>query len=289
MNILLGADPDNQTMRLRPIPCLLAMALLAGPAFAAQWLGWPPKPTSPASATPEPASAAVRLRFAGKGTQREAWVDNDLSGPVEIRIDSARARSGFPLQRTLPGRGSHLIARLPADAPLSLKLTAVPGKPGTTAQVTDYSFPLLLSQVRVGQAPEGRFSHGDVENRQAFDFAAPIGTPVIAARGGTVMQIEGRFSDTPGQLDEANFIRILHPDGSMAVYAHLQRGSMDVVPGQHVDTGQVLARSGNSGYSSGPHLHFAVQVNRGMQLESVPVKIETDAGELRLPRTTAQP
>ena len=51
----------------------------------------------------------------------------------------------------------------------------------------------------------------------------------------------------------------------------------------------MLARSGNSGYSSGPHLHFVVQVNRGMRLESVPVKIQTNAGELRLPRTSAQP
>lgn len=289
MNIFPAVDHDNQAMRLRPALCVLAAMLLAGPTVAAQWLSWPPKQTHPVSLATEPAAAAVRLRFAGKGQQREVWVDNDLSGPVEIRVDSARPQGGLPLQRSLPGRGSYLLARLPADAPHSLKLTAVPGMPGASVNATDYRFPLLLPRVRVGQAPEGRFSHDDVENRQAIDFAAPIGTPVIAARAGTVMQVEDRFGDAPGQLDEANFVRILHVDGSMAIYAHLERGSMEVVPGQHVDTGEILARSGNSGYSSGPHLHFAVQVNRGMRLESLPVNIQTNAGELRLPRNTTQP
>ncbi len=279
---------DNQTMRLRPALPLLLVALMLGPADA-QWLGWPPKPASPSSTANEPAAAAVRLRFAGHGAMRELWVDNDLSGPVEVRIDSARVRPGFPLQRTLPGHGSYLLAHLPKDAPLSLRLTAVPGTPGAHAQAIGYRFPLQLPEVRVGQAPQGRFSHVDAENRQAIDFAAPIGTPVIAARAGTVMQVEERFGDTPGHLDEANFVRILHADGSMAVYAHLQRGSLEVAPGQRVEAGQMLARSGNSGYSSGPHLHFVVQVNRGMRLESVPVKIQTNAGELRLPRTSAQP
>ena len=274
-------------MRFPPVLVLIVLALLVGPVHA-QWLGWPPKTAGPTHVVAEPA-AAVRLRFAGQGAMREVWVDNDISGPVEVRIDTKLRRSGFPLQHTLAGRGNHLLARLPADASLSLRLTAIPGNPQSNADATRYHFPLLLPQVRIGQAPEGRFSHGDAENRQAIDFSAPIGTPVIAARAGTVMQVEDRFGNAPGRLDEANFVRVLHEDGSMAIYAHLERGSMEVAPGQRVAVGEVLARSGNSGYSSGPHLHFAVQVNRGMRLESIPVKIETSAGELRLPRNATQP
>ena len=273
-------------MRLRHI-LLLALVLPVMPAHA-QWLGWPPKATASVHVTAQP-TAAVRLRFAGQGEARELWVDNDVSGPVEVRIDTPRPQRGFPLQRTLQGRGSQRLARLPADASLSLRLTAVPGSPLANANDARYRFPLLLPQVRIGQAPDGRFSHVDVENRQAIDFSAPIGTPVIAARAGTVMQVEDRFGNTPGRLDEANFVRVLHEDGSMAIYAHLARGSMEVAPGQHVAVGEVLARSGNSGYSSGPHLHFAVQVNRGMRLESIPVRIETTSGELRLPRNATQP
>lgn len=276
-------------MRYRPTFTLFIAALFVGSVHAAQWLGWPPKPTSSTAHTPAQPTAAVRLRFAGAAGAREVWIDNDVSGPVEVRVVAASPSAGFPLQRMLPSRGAYLIARVPTDATIKLQLKAVPGASDATPASSSYHYPLLLPEVRIGQAPEGHFSHADVENRHAIDFAAPIGTPVIAARAGTVMQVEDRFSDAPGRLNEANFIRILHDDGSMAIYAHLERGSVEVAAAQRVETGTVLAKSGNSGYSSGPHLHFSVQVNRGMRLESMPVKIETPAGELRLPRTMAQP
>lgn len=279
---------DNPAMGHRHLLMLLAVAAFIPPAHA-QWLGWPPKPAAPTvSEDSAPPAAAVRLRFTGQGPWREVWVESDLSGPVEVRIDSPQAREGFPIRRTLPARGRWQLARLPANASLSLHLTAVPGTPAARAVDIGYLFPLRLPQVSIGQLPQGRFSHGDAENRHAIDFAAPIGTPVIAARAGVVMQVEGRFGDRPGHLDEANFVRVLHADGSMAIYAHLQRDSLQVAAGQRVEAGTLLARSGNSGYSSGPHLHFAVQVNRGMRLESIPVRIQTPVGELQLPRGQAQ-
>lgn len=262
------------------------VVLLAGPATAAQWLSWPPRPNTQA---PVPASAAavgVRLRIADHEGVREIWVDNDLYGPAEVRIDAIPDRSGFPLHRVLPARGAYRLARLPADGGLRLRLLAVPGAPGAAARDVDYGLPLRLASVRIGQPPQGRFSHTDSENLHAVDFAAPIGTPVVATRGGTVMQAQDRFRDGTGRPDEANLVRILHSDGSMAVYAHLQHGSLAVVPGERVAAGRMLARSGNSGYSSGPHLHFAVQTNAGLGLASVPVRIVGDRGELHLPRET---
>ena len=59
----------------------------------------------------------------------------------------------------------------------------------------------------------------------------------------------------------------------MAVYAHLQAGGVLVAPGRQVRTGDLIGLSGNSGYSTGPHLHFAVQANRGMRLESLPFRM----------------
>ena len=50
----------------------------------------------------------------------------------------------------------------------------------------------------------------------------------------------------------------------MALYAHLQESGVLVRPGQHVRAGQQIGLSGNTGFTTGPHLHFAVQVNRGM-------------------------
>jgi murein DD-endopeptidase MepM/ murein hydrolase activator NlpD len=80
-------------------------------------------------------------------------------------------------------------------------------------------------------------------------------------------------------------VRILHDDGSMAVYAHLREGGVWVRQGQRVHAGQTIGLSGNTGYTSGPHLHFAIEVNRGMRVESIPMRIRApDGSMLRIPR-----
>ncbi|MNV55757.1 Murein DD-endopeptidase MepM [compost metagenome] len=151
-----------------------------------------------------------------------------------------------------------------------------------------YLLPFDAKRFQVTQAPQGRFSHTDPENRDAIDFALAEGTPVLAARAGRVMQVQGNFHDN-GQdplrdRARANFIRVLHEDGSMAVYAHLQANGVLVRSGQRVEAGQRIGLSGNTGYSTAPHLHFVVQANRGMQLRSVPVRIVAPQGELHFAR-----
>lgn len=114
---------------------------------------------------------------------------------------------------------------------------------------------------------------------------------MLAARAGRVMQVQGNFVDhgldPQRDRDRANFIRILHEDGSMAVYAHLQANGVLVRSGQRVEAGQRIGVSGNTGYSTAPHLHFVVQANSGMQLRSVPVRIVTPQGELHFAREAA--
>ena len=56
----------------------------------------------------------------------------------------------------------------------------------------------------------------------------------------------------------------------MGVYLHLMKGSVAVREGTRVRAGSLLARSGNTGNSTGPHLHFVVQRNVGLALESIP-------------------
>ena len=60
----------------------------------------------------------------------------------------------------------------------------------------------------------------------------------------------------------------------MGVYLHLMRGSVVVAEGQQVLVGQALAKSGNTGNSTGPHLHFVVQRNVGLALESIPYQFD---------------
>jgi len=87
------------------------------------------------------------------------------------------------------------------------------------------------------------------------DFAVPSGTQVVAAHGGTVVKAGGNGAgDGPAY---GNAIVIKHGNGTYSQYAHLSR--IEVKIGQVVKTGQEIAKSGNTGNSSGPHLHFEIR------------------------------
>lgn len=93
----------------------------------------------------------------------------------------------------------------------------------------------------------------------AIDFRMPIGTPVVAARSGVVVAARDHFPDDNGKDLEENFVFVRHQDSTVARYFHLTRGGALVRTGERVRQGQVIAKSGNSGQSTGPHLHFDVQ------------------------------
>lgn len=121
-------------------------------------------------------------------------------------------------------------------------------------------------------------THQTPDSYYAIDVAMPVGTDVYAARSGIVFEVastnfEGGV-DKEAYLETANFVRIMHDDGSHAVYAHLNWNSIRVRPGDRVERGEYIADSGNTGFSSGPHLHFAVLMNRGMRLVSIPITFE---------------
>ncbi|MFH8739517.1 M23 family metallopeptidase [Streptomyces sp. NPDC017964] len=87
------------------------------------------------------------------------------------------------------------------------------------------------------------------------DYAVPTGTPVMAAHGGTVVKAGGNGAgDGPAY---GNAIVIKHGNKTYSQYAHLS--SVNVKVGQVVKTGQKIALSGNTGNSSGPHLHFEIR------------------------------
>lgn len=84
-----------------------------------------------------------------------------------------------------------------------------------------------------------------------IDFTGPIGTPVFAAGDGWVV--------TPvGTSGYGNVVAIAHPDGATTWYCHL---SQILATGGHVQAGQIIGLVGNTGYVTGPHLHFEVRYN----------------------------
>ncbi|WP_306335713.1 M23 family metallopeptidase [Streptomyces sp. KL118A] len=99
------------------------------------------------------------------------------------------------------------------------------------------------------------------------DFAVPVGTPVGAVHGGTVVKAgPNGAGDGPAY---GNAVVVKHSNGTFSQYAHLSQ--VDVRVGQAVGTGQRIALSGNTGNSSGPHLHFEIRTtpNYGTAVDPV--------------------
>jgi murein DD-endopeptidase MepM/ murein hydrolase activator NlpD len=118
------------------------------------------------------------------------------------------------------------------------------------------------SRRTVTQGNSSAFSHNG-RSKYAFDFGLPVGTPIKASRKGVV--IYRRNSTRPGDvcwsngppscITKANYVVLKHPDGTRTMYAHVNKVTVPI--GARVARGQTIAKSGNTGWSSGPHLHFA--------------------------------
>jgi len=247
---------------------------------------------------PDPSSMA-ELEVVRNPESSDVYVSNRLGGPVEVSLALTEAQNvisdpALPVRQLLPAKARVLLSRIapgPGEvASYAVGMSAVPGDPHAIPDDTVvYALPMDENNgVQLGQGFHGGFSHSDEQNRFAVDLIVPDGTPILAARGGVVMQVESGF-DRAGlnkekYAERANVVRILHDDGSMAVYAHLQENGVYVRVGERVSVGQQIALSGNTGYSSGPHLHFCIQINTGMRLVSIPFRMVTSRGYLPLPR-----
>jgi murein DD-endopeptidase MepM/ murein hydrolase activator NlpD len=144
---------------------------------------------------------------------------------------------------------------------------------------------------RVLQGYGSRFSHTGLE-AYAVDFDMPEGTPVHAARGGVVARVEeshsvGCWEDGCGR--HANFIVILHSDGTTGEYYHLQQDGALVDVGDRVVRGQKIGLSGNTGHTTMPHLHFAVyRATEWGNTQSIPVRFNSADGVVMRPRHGAR-
>jgi murein DD-endopeptidase MepM/ murein hydrolase activator NlpD len=129
------------------------------------------------------------------------------------------------------------------------------------------------------QGFHGAFSHRG-SNEYAVDFDCPVATKVVAARPGVVVATNAAAQGagtTPEFLEyrRTNFVLVLHDDGTLGEYMHLAPSGIEVAPGQRVERGQGLALSGNTGFSSTPHLHFQVMTagDDGVSARSFPFRI----------------
>lgn len=145
-----------------------------------------------------------------------------------------------------------------------------------------YRLPYALgSSHRVSQGFKTETSHKG-SSMYAVDFPMQVGSGVYAAREGRVVkvkensQVGGYATSFKGS---GNYVKVLHEDGTFALYYHLKYRGVLVKVGEKVVKGELIAYSGNTGYSSGPHLHFSVfTVRHAREQHSVPFSFLTENG-----------
>jgi murein DD-endopeptidase MepM/ murein hydrolase activator NlpD len=225
---------------------------------------------------------------------------NDCLCVVTVRVsveqsDFAEISRGHVYQATLdPGARQALVTapHVSGEGRLRYSWKVALGSPKAVHNpARPYRAPFAVGETfTVSQAYPSRFTHVTPDSVYAVDFALPDGTPVYAAREGTVINVRHdsfRGAPLPEMLDQANLIEILHDDGTIGVYGHLHWDSIRVHVGERVARGEYIANSGNTGFTTGPHLHFAVWRNAGSADISVPVQFAGSGGVPVTPVTSA--
>lgn len=163
--------------------------------------------------------------------------------------------------RMIPVIGLGLILLVLGSTPLSRHGKAN----GLTVEIPDmersggeYILPYPVGMhCKLLQGNNGPYGHtGPAEF--AYDFQMPLGSPVIAARGGEVVKVVESNNDGTRVPGEENVLVIKHSDGTFGRYYHLTKNGVLPSIGDKVAQGNRIALSGNSGASAGPHLHFDV-------------------------------
>lgn len=163
----------------------------------------------------------------------------------------------------------------------SYNYTAVYGDARQTSYDHNYVYELPYkkgSSSRVEQGYNGTFSH---QHENSIDFNMRLGSEVHAARPGLVIAVVQRFNENCWRdecREMANYVLIYHNDGTIGDYSHLQYNGARVAIGDTVRKGQLIAFSGNTGFTRGPHLHFDCYLPGFEEKRTLTTKFRTGGG-----------
>ncbi|MGF7150005.1 murein DD-endopeptidase MepM/ murein hydrolase activator NlpD [Sphingomonas zeicaulis] len=287
------ARPAGSRGIVAPLAIVAAMGAIAGAAWIAAPVAAPPQPPPPRiaakAAPPAPAPPAIPrsqpppsptdISIIRGEVDRTSFYSSAVAAGLRDTLipEFARAMAhDFDFQREVaPGDVFEAAYRTPENAPPELLYVAL-----TTRQrsVTLYRFrapgmaepgwfdgnggsatrsllrtPVDGARVSSSFGPRVHPILGYTRLHKGTDFAVPVGTAVYASGTGVV-------SFAGAARGYGNYLRIRHADGVETAYAHLSGFAEGIAPGAPVQQGDLIARSGNSGLSSGPHLHYEVYV-----------------------------
>lgn len=216
-----------------------------------------------------------KLETSREGGASVIRAQNQGAIPISLRLvlgvaENVAAEPRFPIYVVIPPRTNFTVARIAqADRSKAWRYQYQSRRWFGSYEARHdpaamYRVPWMDGRTFViGQAPGGKITtHLQLYSREAIDVTMPEGTPIVAARGGVVFTAISEH-DNKGALEEsmrnkANLVRVLHDDGTIGNYVHLMHGGVAVRPGDVVQAGKLLGYAGSTGFSAGPHLHFAI-------------------------------
>jgi murein DD-endopeptidase MepM/ murein hydrolase activator NlpD len=220
----------------------------------------------------------------------QLFVANDefceVSVVLRLNLDNLKASTRRQRIFVIPAKKGHfklmdLVAVRQGGYSFSFKFNVYRGN--ISKATYDMNFPYYLpfkkgQSFNIGQGYDGAFTH---QNKKALDFTMPIGTPITAIRRGKVILVVDSFSkhgETADFSRYANYILIEHSDGTFASYVHLKQNSSKVKEGDLVKIGQEMALSGNTGWTSGPHLHLEVYIPKAKKNQTIVTRFKVANG-----------
>lgn len=239
-----------------------------------------------AQAKPPLKISSAKAYYEQSPTGLALFADNEGYSPytisVKLDLENMQSDNGNFFQVVVPGQtrkmqiGELTIKNQSKKSSFSMGSTYLLGNAiDPPAHTGIYTLPFKSGErYLMSQGYNGNFSHKD---KNALDFTMEEGTEVCAARNGVVIEVIDQYDkgcNNPSCIYEANTITVYHEDGTFADYAHLKKRGSKVKVGDEIMAGQVIGYSGNTGYSSGPHLHFEVYYFKGESKISIPTKFD---------------